>query len=135
MGESTRLRRTTRGSQSILATAGLLAALLAVTTAPTAAAHPSTPTTLTYHFTDCSGPAGTPITFDAVKQPGGAAALHLLDASEIFIAVEAIDVETGTTLFSTPGFEHNNLPTITCQLVHPVTTTLESVTGFIAPVT
>jgi hypothetical protein len=133
MGEPARVRRMTRRFVSILATAGLLAAMLAVTTGQ-AAAHPSTPTTLTFHFTDCSGPAGTPKTFDAVKQPGGAAALHLLDASGVFIAVRAIDVESGTTLFATPGFEHNNLPTITCQLIHPVTSTRELVTGLMAPV-
>lgn len=45
----------------------------------TVAAAPSAPRRLTYHFTDCSGPAGTPATIDAVKQPGEAAALHLVD--------------------------------------------------------
>ena len=102
--------------------------------APPAAAHPSTPATLTYHFTNCTGPAGTPAVFDAVKQPGGAAALHLVDGSGIFIAVQAVDVESGTILFSTPGFEHNGLPTVACLLIHPVTQTLQSVVGKIAPV-
>ncbi|OGO51761.1 MAG: hypothetical protein A2Z32_10245 [Chloroflexi bacterium RBG_16_69_14] len=107
--------------------------MLAVTTGP-AAAHPSTPTTLTGHFTDCSGPAGTPAAFDAVKQPSGAASAHLVDGSGIFIVIAAIDVESGRTLFATPGFEHNNLPTITCRLIHPVTQRLLSVAGFIAPI-
>jgi hypothetical protein len=35
-------------------------------------AHPPTPSTLTYEFTDRTGPAGTPTEFDAVKQPGEA---------------------------------------------------------------
>jgi len=112
---------------------GLLAGMLTAT-APLAAAHPSTPATLTYHFTDCSGPAGTPTTFDAVKQPGSAAALHLADGSGIFIAVQAIDVASGAVLFRTPGFDHNGLPTVACQLMHPVTLTLQSVIGVIAPV-
>jgi hypothetical protein len=116
-----------------LVSVGLLAWTLAVTTAPTAAAQAPTSTTLTYHFTDCSGPAGSPTTFDGVKQPGGAAALHLVDGSGIFIAVQAIDVETGATLFTTPGFEHNNLPTVTCQLIHPVTLQLQAVTGLVVP--
>jgi hypothetical protein len=99
-----------------------------------AAAAPSTPTTLTYHFTDCNGPAGSPTTFDAVKQPGESAALHLVDARGTFVAMEAIDVASGTVLFTTPGFEHNDVPTITCQIIHPVSATLQSVTGIIAPI-
>lgn len=134
MGKSAVFRRVVRRVVSILATAGLLAGLVTATTAPAAAAHPSTPTTLTYHFTDCSGSVGAPTTFDAVKQPGGAAALHLVDGSGVFVAMQAIDVETGTILFTTPGFEQNNVPTVTCQLIHPVTLTLQSVTGIIVPI-
>lgn len=118
---------------SILATIGLSISMCIVTTSAAAAAGPSSPTTLTYHLTDCSGPIGTPTTFDAVKQPGGAAALHLVDGSGIFVAMEAIDVESGTILFSTPGFKHNRVPTVTCQSIHPITLTLQSVTGIILP--
>jgi hypothetical protein len=103
-------------------------------TAGTALADPSTPATLNYHFTECSGPAGTPPTFDAVKQPGGAAALHLVDGRGIFVAVRATDVATGTILFSTPGFEHNGLPTVSCRLFHPVSQTWQAVVGMLAPV-
>lgn len=112
---------------------GLVLTLL-FASAGVAAADPSTPATITYHFTDCTGPVGTPTTFDAVKQPGGAAALHVVDGQGIFIAVQATDVETGTILFSTPGFEHNRLPTVACLLVHPVTQTLQSVVGMLASV-
>ena len=118
-------------STSIMTLIGALAAML--TFSGTVAAHPSTDTTLTYRFTDCAGPAGTPVSFDAVKQPGSAAALHLLDGSGIFIAVEAIDVATGTVLFTTPGFQHNVVPTVSCQIIHPVTQNQQSVKGFIAP--
>lgn len=114
--------------------AWLLALVGMLATAPVAAAHPDTAATLTYHFTDCTGPAGTPASFDAVKQPGGAAALHLVDGSGVFIAVRAVDVESGTVLFSTPGFDHNGLPTVACRIVHPVTGALQSVIGLIAPV-
>ncbi|MGE5155916.1 MAG: hypothetical protein ACM3JP_00275 [Betaproteobacteria bacterium] len=117
-----------------MAAAGLLAGMLMVLGASSAAAHPSTPSTLTYHLTDCSGPAGTPAQFDAVKQPGGAAALHLVDGSGMFIATQAVDVATGTVLFSTPGFGHNDLPTVTCLAIHPVTQTLQSVTGLLIPI-
>jgi hypothetical protein len=99
-----------------------------------ARADPSTSTTLTYHFTDCSGPAGTPTTFDAVKQPSESAALQLTSGSGTFVLIEAVDVATGATLFTTPGFVYNNLATITCSLIHPVTGQHVLITGFIAPV-
>jgi hypothetical protein len=99
-----------------------------------ARADPSTSTTLTYHFTDCSGPAGTPTTFDAVKQPSESAALQLTSGSGTFVLIEAVDVATGATLFTTPGFNYNNLPTITCSLIHPVTGKHVLITGLIAPV-
>jgi hypothetical protein len=89
---------------------------------------------MTFSFTACSGPSGTPGHFDAVKQPGAAAALHLVDGRGIFVAVRATDVETGTVLFSTPGFEHNQLPTVSCLLLHPVSQTWQSVVGMLAPV-
>ena len=119
--------RTARRVAWLLALAGLLAA------APVAAAHPDTAATLTYHFTNCTGPAGTPPSFDAVKQPSNAAALHLVDGSGIFVAVRAVDVESGTVLFSTPGFDRNGLPTVACLIVHPVTGALQSVIGLLAP--
>ena len=110
-----------------------LVALVAGAALPAAAsAQPSTPSTLTYEFTDCSGPAGTPTDFDAVKQPGEGAALHLTDGSGIFIAVQAEDVETGTVLFTTPGFERNDLPTVTCSVVNPRNGREQLVTGLVA---
>jgi hypothetical protein len=102
--------------------------------AAAASAEPSTPSTLTYEFTACTGPAGTPTHFDAVKQPGGAAALHLTAGSGVFIAVEAVDVDTGALLFTTPGFQQNDLTTLTCSLVNPTNGREQLVTGFIVPV-
>ena len=101
---------------------------------PAASADPSTPRTLTYEFTDCEGPAGTPTSFDAVKQPGEGAALHLTDGGGVFIAVRAVDVETGEVLFTTRGFERNGLATITCSLVNPRSGRTQLVTGFMTPV-
>ena len=99
-----------------------------------AGAAPSTPATLTYHFTDCTGPAGTPTTFDAVKQPSEAAGLQLTSGGGTYVLMEAIDPATGTVFFTTPGFKKNNLPTITCDLNHPVTGADAVITGIIAPV-
>jgi hypothetical protein len=120
-----------RASVAVLATAvGVAGALPAAV----AWAAPSTPRTLTYEFTACSGPAGTPTAFDAVKQPGEGAALHLVDGSGNFIAMAATDVETGDLLFMTPGFEHNELPTVTCSVINPRNDRLQLVTGLIVPV-
>ena len=112
----------------------LAGCLVIVGLLPAAAAAPSTPKTLTYHFTSCTGPAGTPTTFDALKQPGGAAALHLVDENAIFVAMRAIDAETGATLFTTKGFDRNDVPTVTCQVIHPVSLRLHLVTGTITPI-
>jgi hypothetical protein len=119
-------------ARSIIAMLALVAG--AAVPASAASADPSTPSTLTYEFTACTGPAGTPTQFDAVKQPGGAAALHLSEGNGVFIAVQAIDVETGTVLFATPGFEQNDLPTVTCSVVNPTNGREQLVTGLIVPV-
>jgi hypothetical protein len=98
-----------------------------------ASAAPATPSTLTYEFENCTGPA--PTEFDAVKQPGEGAALHLADGS-IFIAIAAVDVETGDLLFTTPGFDHNALTTntVTCSVLNPRNGREQIVTGLIVPV-
>jgi hypothetical protein len=118
-------------SRSIIALLALVTS--AALPAADASADPSTPRTLTYLFTACTGPAGTPMQFDAVKQPGGAAALHLTGSGGIFIAIQAVDVETGAVLFATPGFQHNDLTTITCSVVNPVNGREQLVTGLIVP--
>ena len=88
--------------------------------------------TLTYTLTGCTGPPGTPTGFVATKQPGGAAALHLIDGSAIFVLMEAVDTITHVTLFSTPGFaNHFPLP-VTCYLARP-TGDILFVTGLITP--
>ena len=118
--------------QSILAVLALAAG--AALCPAVASADPSTPSTLTYEFTVCTGPAGTPTEFDAVKQPGEAAALQLTDGGGVFIAVEAVDIETGALLFTTPGFEENGLTTVTCSVVNPRNGREQLVTGLIVPV-
>lgn len=121
-------------SRSFVALLASLVSAAGVLPAEAAWAAPSTPSTLTYEFTGCTGSAGTPEAFDAVKQPGEAAALHLIDGSGIFVAIQAIDVQTGDLLFTTPGFQHNDLPTVTCSVINPRNDRLQLVTGLIAPV-
>jgi hypothetical protein len=108
--------------------------VLAAPLPASAEAAPASPDTLLYQFTSCTGPEGTPTSFDAVKHPGEAAALHLVDGQSIFVAMRAVDIATGTTLFQTPGFDENDVPTVTCLVVHPVTGTLAAVTGVITPI-
>ena len=119
------------GSRLITALLALVAGA-ALAAAPASAATP-TPNTLDFLFTACTGPAGTPTQFDAVKQPGGAAALRLTDnggdSSGVFIVVRAVDVETGAVLFTTPGFEQNGLTTVTCSVVNPTNRLERLVTG------
>ncbi len=126
--------RPTHRLSRIVAQVGLVAGMLAITTDAAMADDPATSRTLTYHLMDCSGPLGTPPSFDAVKQPGGAAGLHVVDGRGIFIAMEALDVATGTVLFTTPGFDDNNVATVTCEVIHPVTNDLQQVTGILTPI-
>ena len=109
-----------------VAVAGLSGAL-----APSAWTAPSTPRTLTYELTNCVGPAGTPTSLTGVKQPGEAAALHLKNGDK-FIFMEAVDATTGEVFFSTPGFGHNDIALVTCDLVQPETGVI--VRGLITPV-
>lgn len=99
--------------------------------AAAASAGPLPPSALTFHFVACAGPAGTPEAFDAVKQPGGAAALRLIPGSGVFVVIEAIDVATGDLLFTTPGFAHNGLTTVTCSVANPTNGQEQLVTGLL----
>jgi hypothetical protein len=116
-------------SRSIIALLALVAG--AALPAAAASASPPTPSTLTFHFMACTWPAGTPEAFDAVKQPGGAAALRLISGSGVFVVIEAIDVATGDLLFTTPGFAHNGLTTVSCSVVNPTTGQEQLVTGLL----
>ena len=107
-----------------------LIACVGVLGAEAASAAPgSAPGSLTYTFTECSGSFEG--TFTAVKQPSGAAGLQLTDGSGTFIFMESIDAG-GNVEFTTPGFEHNGLPTVECDL--ELDGQLFRVTGLLAPV-
>jgi hypothetical protein len=123
----------TRFRSAFAVTSTLTCAALLVSGAGASAA-PATSRTLTYHLTDCVGAPGTPTSLDGVKQPSEAAALHLTDGSGNFVFMKAVDAATGAVLFATPGFDHNGLPTVTCDLIHPVTGAESIVTGLISPV-
>jgi hypothetical protein len=102
--------------------------------APGAWAAPPPPSTpLIYELKNCEGPAGTPESLTGVKQPGEAAALHLTNGGGNFIFMEAFPTdEPENPFFTTPGFDHNNLALVTCNLVEPATGV--TVRGLITPV-
>jgi hypothetical protein len=84
---------------------------------------------LEYVLTGCDGPDGTLTGF---KQPGEAAALHLTNGGK-YIFMEAFPTgDPENPFFTTPGFDHNNLALVTCNLVEPATGV--TVRGLITPV-
>jgi hypothetical protein len=84
--------------------------------------------TVNYSFT-CPNAAD----FSATKQMSSSAALHV-NGGGIFVVVAA-STPSGVTLFATPGFEKNAVPTITCIATSPEDRAGDLVTGFFAPVT
>lgn len=115
---------------------------VAATTVAVAHADPANFGTTTWTFTDCTGPAGTPTTFDAVRQefttPGddivGMPALFLLtDGTALFNPFMVTILDTGFS-GTNPGFVQNGLLLVTCNTTSPVTGTRFIFTGFLTPV-
>ena len=92
--------------------------LVAITVSAAAHAEPGGPDGAKFqaHFFDCTGPAGTPTSFDAESQHLGAA-WHLTDSRQIFEALIGFDETTNTQVVLTPGFERNAVPKVTCRFV------------------
>jgi hypothetical protein len=89
-------------------------------------APPPQSTPVEFVLTGCDGPDGTLIGF---KQPGEAAALHLTNGGK-YIFMEAFPTgDPENPFFTTPGFDHNNLALVTCNLGQSTT-----VRGLITPV-
>jgi hypothetical protein len=115
---------------------------IAATTVAVAHADPSNFGTTTWTFTNCTGPAGTPTTFDAVRE-------EFTTPSDLIVGMPALFLLTsGTALFNpfmftnldtgasgtNPGFVQNNLLLVTCNTTSPVTGTHYLFTGFLTPV-
>ena len=78
------------------------------------------PPLLQLHFYDCTGPDGTPSTFDLVHI-GGGPVLLLADGSGVFVVMESFDVTTNTLRFTTAGLAHNSrLAPVTCLVTFPL---------------
>jgi hypothetical protein len=116
-------------TKSCIAAASLLAALAV---GATAQAEPGGPdgANLQLHFFDCTGPAGTPTSFDAEFQVHGAA-WHLTDSRQIFEAMIGFDETANTQVVVTPGFNVNAVPAVTCRVV--INGHVFRVTGVLTP--
>jgi hypothetical protein len=104
-------------TKSFIAAASLFVALAVPATVQ---AEPGGPggANLQAHFYDCTGPAGTPTSFDAELQVRGAA-WHLTDSRQIFEPMIGFDETTNTLVVLTHGFELNAVPSVTCRSVRP----------------
>jgi hypothetical protein len=125
----------------LLAVLGCFAAM-AATTVAVAHADPSNFGTTTWTFTNCTGPAGTPATFDAVRQefttPTGSiegmpAIFLLTGGTSLFQPFMVTNLDTGGS-GTNNGFTHNGLLLVTCNTTSPVTGTHYLFTGFLTPV-
>jgi hypothetical protein len=121
-----------------------LACVSAVAATIVAVAHadPSNFGTTTWTFTNCTGPAGTPTTFDAVRQEfttptdsivGMPAIFLLTSGTELFNPFMVTIVDTGAS-GTNPGFDHNGLLLVSCTTTSPVSGTTYIFTGFLTPV-
>ncbi len=129
-------RRDERRGWNQLGTRSLLASVLtSALFVGVASAAPNNDATLLYSFTNCDAHAD----FQAVKQPSGAASVHLLDGSGNFLFMKVVvlgdqgDLLDGTLLFDTPGITSGaaNVETVTCDVLSPLDGVLVRATGFI----
>ena len=116
----------------VLVMAASLVAALAV--GATAQAEPGGPdgANLQLHFFDCTGPAGTPTSFDAEFQVHGAA-WHLTDSRQIFEVMIGFDETANTQVVVTYGFNVNAVPAVTCRVVVEPSGHTFRVTGILTP--
>jgi len=110
--------------------------LVAITVAAAAKADPGGPDGAKFqaHFFDCTGPAGTPTSFDAESEHLGAA-WHLTDSPQIFVGLIGFNETTNTQEVVTPGFNVNAVPAVTCRSVRVTTGDVVRVTGVLTPAT
>jgi len=121
------------------------ASAMAATTAAVAQADPANSGTTIWTFTNCTGPAGTPTTFDAARQEfttppqSGGFITGMPDVflsssgSELFLVFMATNLDTGVTGTSS-GFDHNGLLLVSCETTSPFSGTHYLFTGFLTPV-
>ena len=83
----------------------------------TANAEPNADFAVMVTFYDCSGPAGTPSSFEIEKIPVGGATPHVVGSTDIFKRTSLTDLTAGWTF--TWGPYDDIKPLITCNVVAP----------------
>ena len=83
----------------------------------TANAEPNADFAVTVTLYDCSGPAGTPSSYQTEKLPVGGAMTHVVGSTDIFKRTSVTDLTAGWTV--TWGPYGDIKPLITCSAVAP----------------
>jgi hypothetical protein len=109
------------------------ASAIAASAVAVAQADPNNGGTLTYHFFDCTGPAGTPSSFDAVNQSGGSS-YQLTNGTGVYVLQGFVDETTGETSTAPPGLIKNGQANVTCTEIGPVSGDTFLITGFLTSV-
>ena len=94
----------------------------------TASAEPNADFAVTVTLYDCSGPGGTPSSFQTEKIPVGGAMTHVVGTTIIFKRTVVTDLTEGWTVKWGPF--NDKKPLITCNFVVPNNGHLGLVTGF-----
>lgn len=92
--------------------------LVALAVPATTLAEPGGPdgANLHLHFFDCTGPAGTPTSFDVDYQVQGSA-WHVTGTTQMYVALIGFDETTNTLLVNTPGFLLSAVDAVTCRTI------------------
>ena len=111
---------------------GLVAFVVPLCAVGSAQGDPLNGNTLIITLYNCTGPAGTPSTFQGTKTLSGANSLHLLDGTGNFVRRSYLDTVTGLSITWGPG--DATKPTVTCNTVSAETGHVAVVTGYFTPV-
>ena len=106
-------------------------ASLVAAAASAAHADPMGDGAITLTLFNCSGPPGTPASFQVTKNLNGGSGFHLVDGTGTFKRTSVTDLVTGGT--ATYGNDETK-PVLTCNVVSIASGDLLLVTGFITPV-
>jgi hypothetical protein len=107
-------------------------AIFAVAVVGQAQADPLNDGTRIIHLYNCTGPPGTPETFDGIKEPGNVVAFHIVGSTAMFRPVSLFEVGVGLA-FDTPGFDYNAVELVTCNITRPSDGQLFVMEGFFTP--
>jgi hypothetical protein len=120
---------------------GVLACVSVMAATLVSVAHADAPRA-TWTFTECTGPAGTPSTFDALGRSfttgsgieKGAVNWFLTSGTATFTPKVVTILDTGDTFSLAAGFDNNNVPLVTCETIGPVSGTHYLFSGVLTPI-